>query len=137
LFSQLSRGEQAHSLQVLRALRQQGHTRPELLQAALLHDVGKVRAPLSLAGRVLVVLAGRFMPGLAARWGRAPAPRGWPRPFVTAARHPEWGAELCAAAGADPLVVSLVRWHQAPAAPALTGPPADWLRWLQTADDDS
>jgi hypothetical protein len=137
LFARQSAGEQAHSLQVLRALRRGGHAQPELLQAALLHDVGKSRAPLSLPGRVWVVLANWLAPRQAARWGQAAAPPGWARPFVTAARHPEWGAELCAQAGAAPVVAELVRWHQAPGAAALTGPAADWLRCLQAADDDS
>jgi hypothetical protein len=122
--------EQAHSLRVLAALRALGYNQPELLAAALLHDVGKTRAPMPLWGRVAVVLAGRLWPQAAARWGQGP-PRGWRRPFVTAAQHPQWGADLVDSAGAHPVTVGLVRRHQTPA--TLDD---EWLRALQIADDD-
>lgn len=134
LWARQTVAEQAHSLRVLAALRAQGHTEPALLAAALLHDVGKTRAPMPLWGRVAVVLAGRFWPEAAARWGRG-RPRGWRRPFVTAAQHPDWGADLCAAAGAAPLTVALIRRHQTPV-PAPATPEDEWLRVLQAADDD-
>ena len=35
----------------------------------------------------------RLVPGASQRWGEAEA-RGWHRPFVTALRHAEWGADL-------------------------------------------
>jgi putative nucleotidyltransferase with HDIG domain len=125
LFERQTLAEQAHALRVMRRAASGTEAgRLELLQAALLHDVGKTRAPLSLPERVGVVLAGRFWPGLIAR-------SGW-RPFVTARCHAEWGAELCAEAGAPPLTVELVRRHQAPAAPE-----DKLLAELQMADDDN
>ena len=137
LFERMTRGEQKHSLRVLRAVKAEAGERAlpvGLLQAALLHDVGKTRAPMGLVGRVLVVMAARWLPGQSADWGRG-EPTGWRRPFVTAAQHAAWGAELCAAAGADPLAVALVRRHQDPL-PAQTGAPEDeWLRRLQQADN--
>jgi putative nucleotidyltransferase with HDIG domain len=134
LFWRMTPGEQAHSLQVYASLLEQGHSQRELLQAALLHDIGKTRAPLNLAERSLAVLAGRLLPGAAARWGRG-APRGWRRPFVTAAQHPAWGAEMCAQAGAPAQTVSLVRRHQSPASGA--SPEDALLRALQAADNDA
>lgn len=126
LFWRQTPGERAHALRVMQRAEASGVQagRRELLQAALLHDVGKTRAPLSLLARVVVVLAGRFWPGLLAR-------SNW-RPFVTARLHAEWGAELCAEAGAPPLTVALVRRHQSPAGPGDT-----LLAALQMADDDN
>ena len=126
LFLRQTAGEQAHALRVMRSAAASGIQtgRLGLLQAALLHDVGKIRAPLSLLERVAVVLAGRFWPSLKER-------SNW-RPFVTARRHAEWGAEMVAGAGAPPLTVDLVRRHQEPAAPE-----DKLLAVLQMADDDN
>ena len=126
LFLRQTAGEQAHALRVMHRVDAGGLEagRLELLQAALLHDVGKTRAPLSLPERVAVVLAGRLWPRLKAR-------SNW-RPFVTARCHAEWGADMCAEAGAPPLTVELVRRHQSPAAPD-----DRLLAVLQMADDDN
>ena len=142
LFRRQTPGEQAHSLRVMRSVVNAGGpyaTRRELLQAALLHDVGKSVAPLSLAGRALVVLARRLAPRAAQRWGQAEAAgdaRGWRRPFVTALRHADWGADLCAEVGALPLTVDLIRRHQTPLAKTAS-PEDEMLAALQAADDDN
>ncbi len=138
LFERLSAGEQAHSLSVLRAVKHNPSphaARAELHQAALLHDVGKRRYPLTLLDRVVVVLGRRLWPARAKQWGQA-APRGFKRPFVTAAQHPAWGADLCAQAGAPPLTVALVQRHQTPVR-AMTTPEDAMLAVLQAADDDA
>lgn len=138
LFARQTVGEQAHSLTVLRAVKRGAPPpagRAELHQAALLHDVGKSRAPLSLLDRVLVVVVRRLWPARAHAWGQG-APRGFRRPFVTAAQHPAWGAELAAQAGAPPLTVALIRRHQTP----VTAPRTledELLLALQSADDDA
>ena len=134
----MTSGEQAHSLRVMRTVAAGGGAyaaRNELRQAALLHDVGKSVAPLTLADRALVVLARRFAPEAAARWGQGEA-RGLRRPFVTAQRHADWGADLCAQAGAPPLTVDLVRRHQTPVTTPAT-PEDEMLAMLQAADDDN
>jgi hypothetical protein len=76
-----------------------------------LHDVGKSAAPINLFERVEAVLVRWLMPGLYERWAQA-EPQGWRKPFVTATRHPDWGAALAEEAGAPPLVVNLIRRHQ-------------------------
>lgn len=112
LYHGMGRAEQSHSLAVLRALLRQGQTDPDLLAAALLHDVGKTRAPLRLFDRVLVVLAKRLAPSAAQAWSNG-ALHGWRRAFVVAARHAEWGAEMLEQTGASPRLVGMVRQHHA------------------------
>src|SRR5262245_53175210 len=70
LFRQMRRSEQQHSLNVLRTLQGWGYNDPALLTAALLHDVGKTRAPFHLWDRVLVVLTRAAAPALATRLGQ-------------------------------------------------------------------
>lgn len=131
LFFQMSPSDQRHSLRVLRALLEGGEDDPDLLAAALLHDVGKSRATPSPLERVLVVVSGFFMPGKAAQWGQG-EPRGWRRPFVVAAQHPAWGGEMVQACGGSEKLVRLIRDHQE--RPAAGQQEADLLAKLQQAD---
>lgn len=111
LFQTMQPSEQAHALAVFTQLRAQGYADPDLLAAALLHDVGKTRIPLRPGERALVVLGKRFLPRQTAQWGAGGAD-GWRRSFVVAARHPQWGAALAEASGASPRAVDLIRRHQ-------------------------
>ena len=111
LFKRMRRSEQIHCLHVMHYLRERGHQHPDLLIAALLHDVGKSRYPLTLAGRTMAVLIRKFLPKQYERWAQS-KPQGWRRPFVIAVQHPIWSAEDMAAAGASPLAVALARRHQ-------------------------
>jgi hypothetical protein len=131
LFRRMHFFEQAHSFQVLQSLRLAGHTDPDLLAAALLHDVGKILAPLSLMGRVIVVIGKHFFPKAAERWGDG-EPHGLRRPFMTAYQHPAWGADLAFAAGASPRTCELIRRHQDSSA---SDDPM--LASLQSVDDES
>lgn len=134
LFSTMPPAEQTHALRVFMRLTTAGEQQPELLCAALLHDVGKTRQPLRLWERVVIVLAQVFLPAQAADWGTG-QPAGWRRPFVVAAQHPQWGADMAAQAGADPLVVKLIHRHQeAPLSPAATVEDR-LLQRLQAADN--
>jgi len=110
LFRTMAPGDQRHSLRVLRRLRGEGHCGPILEQAALLHDVGKAGAGLTLAHRSLTVILERVAPAFLQRLA-GPAPRGWRRPFHAHLHHAEIGAARVAEAGCDPLVVALVRYH--------------------------
>ncbi|MBE2222556.1 MAG: HD domain-containing protein [Anaerolineae bacterium] len=142
LFLRFDRGEQWHSYQVMRTLQEAGHTQPELLQAALLHDVGKTRSPLSVWDRSLIVVMKQVLPGKTAVWGQNPT-HGWQRPFVVKAQHPEWGAEMAEAAGSRALVVDLIRRHQddlsetAVAETGVTAEENELLRLLQWADNQN
>ena len=123
--------EQAHASEVLARLTAAGHADPDLLAAALLHDAGKVRSPLTLPDRVLVVLGKHLFPQTVKGWGTG-EPNGLRRPFVTAANHPAWGAELASAAGAAPRTCDLILRHQD--VPSADDP---LLAALQEADDEN
>lgn len=113
LFLQMSPADRRHGLAVYRALTDQGVQSPDLLIAALLHDVGKAAAPLPLGVRVAVVLLERLAPSLLERLGQGEA-RGWRRPFVVHRQHPEVGARWVVQAGCSPLTASLIRRHHEP-----------------------
>ncbi len=147
LFCRLQPGEQVHSLQVMRGLVAQGDTNPDLLAAALLHDVGKSRLRLRLWERVLVVLGKALFPVQVKKWGSLTGDEGqaqgasrrqnWRRAFVIAEQHAEWGAQMAAGAGCSPLVVELIRRHQEPALNPVHSCEELLLRQLQSVDDES
>jgi putative nucleotidyltransferase with HDIG domain len=113
LFTCLQPSEQIHALRVLQTVQDEGHNNLDLLTAALLHDIGKARAPLRLWERVLIVLAKGLFPERTKSWGTGRLD-GWMRPFVIAEQHPAWGADMAAEVGTSPLAVSLIRRHQSP-----------------------
>lgn len=133
LFRAMAPADQAHGVRVLRALRESDETDPDLLAAALLHDVGKSSHRLPGWQRALAVLAGRLLPALTASWGEGPA-RGWRRPFVVAHQHPAWGAEMVAEAGGSRRLARLIRHHQGLSTNA-DGELERQLRLLRFADD--
>ena len=134
LFTRLQPSEQIHALRVLQTVQQQGETDPDLQTAALLHDIGKTRAPLKLWERVVIVLGKRFFPERAKSWGRG-QPQGMRRPFVIAEQHPAWGGEMASEVGASPLTVSLICRHQTPVGfPPITEHEDHLLKILQAAD---
>lgn len=117
LFNLMQKNEQAHSLRVLKELRNRGDENIDLQTAALLHDVGKVRAPLGLWERVLIVIVKAFCPDCVKEWGSARTEDsltglGWRRTFVVAEQHPVWGADLASQCGSSPIAVSLIARHQ-------------------------
>jgi len=111
LFRRQAVQDQRHALEVHHTLRQAGHTDPQLLAAALLHDAGKAAARLSLWQRAGIVLMSRFAPRLLAHLSRG-EPRGWRRPFVVHAQHAEIGARWAGEAGCSHLTAALIRRHQ-------------------------
>jgi hypothetical protein len=110
--------DQRHAIAVARTLQQAGHTDIALMQAALLHDVGKsIGQP--IIHRVLIVLFEVFWPG-ALKWlsrdttGTLALEQisWWRRPFVIHARHSAIGAEWAAQADCDPLAIDLIARHE-------------------------
>ena len=110
LFQQMPRYDQRHCLDVYRTLEDGGYHDRLLLQAALLHDCGKVDddgRPLPLLYYGLFVVLRRWLPGLydlAARSGRGPLRR-----FAVHAAHEQRSAHMAAAAGSAPELVALLR----------------------------
>ncbi len=117
LFRRMPAEDRRHALRVLADLRSRGATAPPLLQAGLLHDLGKAGAGVGLVHRVSRVALRRLAPPL---WRYLSASAtGWRRPFWVVRHHPERGAVWAESAGAAPEVVALIRHHERVA-------PADW-----------
>jgi putative nucleotidyltransferase with HDIG domain len=130
LFARFTPADQWHGIRVLRTLQSGGYHDPDLLAAALLHDIGKTRRPLSPLDRTLVVVGQTLLPRRAQVWGEG-ALDSWQRPFVVRAHHPAWGAAMAGRAGSRPRVVDLIRRH--------ADPPGDdlLLQALQWADNQN
>jgi len=111
LFQQLPAADQNHSLRVFRLLQSQGEDDPDLLKAALLHDLGKTCYPLCRWERVFAVLAAGLFPRRVQVWGDS-KPIGLRRPLVIIKQHPLWGADLAKAAGSSPRTVWFIRNHE-------------------------
>ncbi len=133
LFLNQRASEQVHSLYVYSQLCDQGENSPDLLSAALLHDIGKSRYALHLWERAVVVIGQALAAPQASRWSRA-EPRGWKRPFVIARRHASWGAEMAQAAGASPVTIELIRRHHDPLGAGFSSPSDGLLQKLQIFD---
>lgn len=135
LFQKMQPSEQLHSLQVFERLTEQGIDDPDLLTAALLHDVGKSNLPLRTWERVWIVLARLIFPRLRLAWGRTPIEKaGWRKALVVAERHAEWGALLASQAGCSALTINLIRRHQQ-VLPTINSHEDYLLTLLQAADD--
>jgi len=114
LFNGMPRYDRRHALSVIHTLQQQGHDDPDLLAAALLHDVGKTGSAagrLRLWHRVLMVLAGALAPELIDRLGRESG-RPLRRAFFVQEHHAELGADLALKAGCSQATVELIRRHE-------------------------
>lgn len=136
LFQHFSNSDQWHSYRVMKTLQAANHIHPDLLTAALLHDVGKTRVPLSVWERSWVVVGQVIWPKKTAVWGQD-APLGWKRPFVVKAQHPAWGADMAAAAGSSELAVGLIRRHQDNVPETAVSEMDHLLRHLQWADNQN
>ncbi|MBI4314754.1 MAG: HDIG domain-containing protein [Chloroflexi bacterium] len=132
LFCRMTPAEQYHAYEVRQTLAAQRQVDPDLLTAALLHDVGKTRMPLAAWERALIVLGNHLAPQAADAWGRmGGSPLWWRRPFVVSRQHPAWGAEMVRVAGGAPRTVELILHHQ-------NNHPLDpMLQALQSADNSN
>jgi hypothetical protein len=111
LFRDLPTQDQNHSIRVLEGIQALGEDAPDLLKAALLHDLGKLKYPLSRWERVVAVLITGLFPNKVKYWGEG-EPVGLKRPLVVIRKHPDWGADLAEKAGSDPRTVWLIRHHE-------------------------
>jgi hypothetical protein len=142
LFIRMQPGEQVHSLHMLDKLLAQGEGHPDLLVAALLHDVGKIRYKLHLWERAWIVLARVIFGSRARQWGSinvndfSSLPF-WHLPLIVAEQHPAWGGEMVAEAGGTPLTVKLIRCHADKLDNERQSPEGRLLALLQFVDDNS
>lgn len=135
LFQAMPPYDRWHALAVLASLQQAGHSEPDLLAAALLHDAGKTVHPkgrLRLWHRVVSVLVRALRPALLGQLGQD-RPGSWRRPFFVQAHHAELSAELAQQVGCSPRTVALIRHHEA--APGTSDDPL--LTALQAADSNN
>ncbi len=110
LFVTMSPRDQWHSIQTLRLLRGSRRNDPDVVQAALLHDVGKGR--ISMRDRVTYVLLAR-VPWLLKRCA-SPDGTGWRCALHRTLHHPDLGARMALRAGASQRAVQLIRRHHRP-----------------------
>ncbi len=136
LFRRMQPAEQVHAYQIFKRLEAAGQTTPDLLTAALLHDVGKILVPLSIFDRIVIVLGKHLFRKVARRWAEG-TPHGWRLPFVVAEHHAGWGADLAGQAGATPLTMELIRRHHDTPIPNPDSQTEGLLAALQAADDES
>lgn len=128
LFVTMDLADQRHCLDVYRLLTEGGHDDEDLLQAALLHDVGKGLTRVRLWHRVAVVIVNAIHRGICDRL-QCDKQGSWRYPFFVHRHHAELGARLIEAAGSRPRVVDLVRRHD-------TGGDDGALEALRRADQE-
>ena len=116
LFRAMPRYDQRHALAVFHTLRAEGQAEPDLLVAALLHDVGKTLHPVGgvrLWHRVASVLLRSLSPELVEQIGQD-QPGSWRQPFFVQQHHAAISAELAEQVGCSSRVVELIRRHEEP-----------------------
>jgi len=142
LFLNLQPSEQIHALSMYCKLLEQGENQADLLVAAVLHDVGKLRYPMNPIERAIVVLVKALAPGVAQRWGSLPPDGwgglpGWRKAFILSGQHAEWGAQMARQVGVSPLTESLIRKHHDPASLAAEFATDSLQRKLWLVDNES
>lgn len=132
LVARLTAGDRAHLFATWWRLNETGCHDPDILKAALLHDIGKVddRGRVYLAHRVTAVVFRRFAPRLLELLAGNGVP-GWRYGFYLAIEHPRIGAELARLAGNSPRVCWLIAHHQDDGASGDEG-----LALLQSVDEE-
>ena len=126
-----------HVVQVARRVERRlaatGHENdPRWIGAALMHDVGKARAGLTILERVLAAAAGRIVPlDTARRWATAQGLKGRIGAYLT---HGEVGARMIRDAGGRAEIAAWAEAHQNPRAAARLGIPAEVVEALIASD---
>ena len=109
LFEKMSPYDQAHCVAVMQHLLAMGETDPDLLAAALLHDVGKSKIKLSVWYRVAAVLLKKKLRFFACKTPGKPICYS----VYVQVEHPRIGAEMAKEAGCSERCARLILYHQA------------------------
>lgn len=139
LWARLPRHDRRHSIAVARrveaALAGTDYAGdPRWIEAALLHDVGKLDAGLGVLGRVAATLAGAAAGhDMADAWSEK---KGITRRFGLYLRHPELGASRIRLAEGSREAAVWAEYHQDPTRYDQTGLPPLVVEALAAADDD-
>lgn len=141
LFARMPVDAQRHSLNVMQTLQAAGYADPDLLPAALLHDVGKVAADdagvhFNLWLRGPLVLAEAFAPEALAQQAVDDPQRGWRYALHVHFAHPQIGAQWAEEAGCNESVCWLIAHHQDETLPKV-GRRKILLAQLQWADEQN
>lgn len=107
LFASMPVADRRHALDVVARLRAAGHHDPDLLAAALVHDVAKgdrMRLWHRMAGVLLEAFAPRLLRRIA-----VPDTGSWRHPFHLYLHHARLSADLAEAAGCAPRTVTFLR----------------------------
>jgi hypothetical protein len=134
-FRAMRRGEQLHSLHILRTILAQGSTPDDLAVAALLHDAGKSRYGFPVWQKTLVVLIRAFAPHLYKHLSEGDETNPIHRPFVLSQHHPAWSATLVNQAGASERAIWLIEHHADGLEQWQNHPHIELLQRLKAADD--
>lgn len=138
LFFQMNRVDQKHSVAVARAVIAEAGCKQEidlttLVQAALLHDIGKVEGELNVANRLIAGFVRRIFPSLRDKYSRS-CRSGWLKiryGFYVDRVHPLRGSYMAKIVGIEKSVVDLIRHHHDPPREGQTPE----LTFLQLADN--
>jgi hypothetical protein len=128
VFEAMPVADRRHALDVVGRLLAAGHDEPDLLAAALLHDVAKgdrMRLWHRVTGVLLEALAPSLLRRLASR-----DPASWRHPFHLYLHHGPMSAELAVRAGCGSRVAAFIRGDA-------TGEDAPLQAALRVADDAS
>jgi hypothetical protein len=110
LFRSMHRADQRHGLDVVAALRSEGHRNPDLLLAGLFHDASKGPS-VGIWPRVAWSLGERYGSWIHATAGRLP---GFGPAIDRLRHHAERSAEMAVAVGCSAATAELIRHQSAP-----------------------
>jgi hypothetical protein len=112
LFDSMHVADRRHGLDVVRSLKGEGATDPDVLVAGLIHDAGK--GDTGVGPRVAYTLGQHYGNWI---WDLAAFLPGWRAALARLRTHAETSAVLAAAAGCSTRTVDLIRNQDAPVDP--------------------